>query len=327
MKEESIRPKELKRKGRRLLEHDARQLLRFKSRFVGVSCPACGKRRNGIFFVRKGYVFKKCSFCESLYISPRPTPDILAYYYTNSKASKFWQTHIFPQARTARVEKIYKPRVNMILNQVKRCRIKTDVLLDIGAGSGFFGLEIARRKVFKKIILIEPGPMEIKNHGLVRVIKDSIENVSLNEKPDVVTSFEVIEHIFSPVTFLRKIYNLMGKKSFLLFTVPNFKGFEVMTVFDKTTNIAGPNHLNYFNTYSIKVLLERINFKEIEVTTPGELDADIVRNNHIEGVIDLSDQPFLHYILIEKPATYLRKFQEFLKDNKLSSHMLIKAKK
>ena len=65
--------------------------------------------------------------------------------------------------------------------------------------------------------------------------------------------------------------------------MPNLEGLELLTIYDKSINLAGPDHLNYFNTESIKALLKRVGFKFIEISTTGKLDADIVRNRHLEG--------------------------------------------
>lgn len=327
MKEDDIRPSGLRKKCAELFEEDAREFLSYSDKFVEVECPACGTSNKGTAFIKNGYNFKKCENCQTYYISPRPTPDLLKIYYSTSRASKFWQDYMFPCSKDERIKDIYKPRVDLILDALEKYKIGRDLFIDIGAGSGFLGEEVAQRKIFKKIILIEPGPMKIKNNSVIEVINDSFENVVIDLNPDFVTNFELIEHLFSPLDFLKKVYALMKVGSCFFFTTPNMEGFELLTIFDKSINIAGPDHLNYFNINSITLLLQNLGFRNIEVSTPGKLDADIVRNHHLEGKIDISQQGFLSYILIDKPDVYLEPFQNFLKENRLSSHMLVLVRK
>lgn len=327
MKEEDIRPVDLRKKCELLFEEDAKRLLLRRSEFVEMPCPACERDNKKTSFYKNGYTFKRCGDCRTYYISPRPRPELLKQYYTTSKASRFWQERMFPSSKEARVKNIYAPRADMILDVVRRHKIGNELLVDVGAGSGFFGEEIAARNVFKKTVLVEPGPIKIKNSDKLSIINDSFENINLDLKPDIVTNFELIEHLFSPVDFLTKIRSLMRDGSYFVFTTPNIEGFELATIFDKSVNVAGPNHLNYFNIDSIRILLERMGFKSIEVSTPGELDCDIVQTRHKEGVIDLKRAPFMHYMLIENGNKFVKPFQEFLKRNKLSSNMLISAKK
>ncbi|MFC1667059.1 class I SAM-dependent methyltransferase [Candidatus Omnitrophota bacterium] len=327
MKENDIRPADLRKKCENLFKKDAKDLLVYSKDFVEVDCPACGTKNREDAFNKEGYIFKKCIKCRTYYISPRPTQEILKKYYSASRASKFWQDYIFPQSKDARIKGIYKPRVDRILDIVSKNNTGRDVLVDVGAGSGFFGEEVASRGFFKKIMLIEPGPIRIKNTDRIEIINDVIENVSLSLNPDVVTNFELIEHLFSPIDFLRTVYRLMKDDSCFIFTTPNIEGFELLTLFDKSINVAGPDHLNYFNIDSIKSLVERAGFKDIRVLTTGELDVDIVVNKHNEGVIDLRKHPFLYHILVENGDRHREIFQEFLKKNSLSANMLIICKK
>lgn len=327
MKEDDIRPAELRKKCEELFLLDASELLEKTPDFVEVGCPACDCDISRIEFDKHGYRFKKCKKCRTLYISPRPTPEILKNYYATSRASKFWQEEMYPSSRDMRIEKIYRPRVKMIADLAEKYKMGSDLMLDIGAGSGDFGMEMARKNVFKKIILVEPGPIRIKPNPDIGIIRDVAENLRLEQKPDVITIFELIEHLFSPAEFIKSVYNLLHDNSFCILTLPNMEGLELLTIYDKSINVAGPDHLNYFNIESIKILLKKIGFSRIEVSTPGELDADLIRNRHMEGVINISDQPFLNYMLIEKPELFLEPFQCFLKQNNLSSSMLVLAQK
>ncbi|MFC1808216.1 class I SAM-dependent methyltransferase [Candidatus Omnitrophota bacterium] len=327
MKEEDIRPAQLKEKVIELFEQDAADLLKYKAQFVEVDCPACATKNDELYFEKKGYEFKKCSACRSLYISPRPTTDLLGKYYSTSRASKFWQEEIFPSSKEARIKSIYIPRADRIEEAVKKYKMNRDLMVEVGAGSGFFAQEVAKRNLFKRIIIVEPGPIDIDSGGSIELINDVVENADIAGEADIVVNFELIEHVFSPFDFLSSIFKLMKSNSFLMMTTPNIEGFESLTLWERSTNIAGPDHINYFNTDSIKVLLERVGFERIDVSTTGELDVDIVRNDHLKGHIDLSSQRFLHYMLIEKGEEHAQEFQNFLQEKNLSSNMFAVAYK
>jgi hypothetical protein len=65
----------------------------------------------------------------------------------------------------------------------------------------------------------------------------------------------------------------------------------------------------------------------LECTTPGELDAEIVRKAALDNEISLDHQPFLRDILIDRWESLGAVFQSFLKANGLSSHMWLAALK
>ena len=59
-------------------------------------------------------------------------------------------------------------------------------------------------------------------------------------------------------------------------TTLNGRGFDILLLWNKSKSIAPPLHLNFFNPGSIRILLEKIGFQILEISTPGKLDWDIV---------------------------------------------------
>jgi len=61
--------------------------------------------------------------------------------------------------------------------------------------------------------------------------------------------------------------------------------------------------------------------------TPGMLDAELVRKNLLAGALDVATQPFLRRVLIDEWERLGEPFQKFLADNRLSSHMMVVARR
>lgn len=143
----------------------------------------------------------------------------------------------------------------------------------------------------------------------------------------MITNFELIEHLFCPKDFVKSCYDALSSEGLLILTTPNIKGFDLVTLGKISTNIAGPNHINYFHPASLTLLLENSGFKVVEVLTPGKLDAELVRKKIISKELDITNNPFLQLILIDRWDEIGKNFQNFLSSNNLSSHMWIVAKK
>jgi hypothetical protein len=65
----------------------------------------------------------------------------------------------------------------------------------------------------------------------------------------------------------------------------------------------------------------------LEVSTPGRLDAELVREAVLTGRFSLSGKPFLQRVLIEKWDQLGSAFQHCLAAHQLSSHMWLAARK
>ena len=184
-------------------------------------------------------------------------------------------------------------------------------------------------KRFNQVIAIEPVKDLAESCRLrgVETIENSIESVkSLETEPNIIVSFEVIEHLFSPKDFLLNCKKLMAKNSIIAITCPNYKGFDISTLGLVSESIDA-EHINLFNPDSLENLFNSCRFKVLESFTPGELDVDIVRNKIIEGEYNVDNQPFLMTILIDRWDELGGNFQRFLQNNKLSSHMWTVAMK
>ncbi|MBU2499791.1 class I SAM-dependent methyltransferase, partial [bacterium] len=89
----------------------------------------------------------------------------------------------------------------------------------------------------------------------------------------------------------------------------------------------GLEHVNMFHPESLAVLLERCGFTVESCATPGRLDADLVRQQILDGRFDAVGHPFLRRVLVEDWDRLGGPFQGFLRDHGLSSNMVVTARR
>lgn len=328
MKENDIRPEELLKKVLELHEEDIKDLMKQHDHFVEVNCPCCGEREHNFEYEKEGFIFDKCDKCNTIYINPRPTVDMLADFYARSRSMNYWNDVMFPKSEIYRKEKLFKSRASKVIEICKKYGNDFGTIVDVGAGYGTFCEVLKETNTFKKVIAVEPstGLAKTCEEKGIETINTPIEKVSLINV-SVVTNFEVIEHLFDPEEFVRACADVLPKDGILVITTPNIEGFELKMLKKLSPNIGGPDHLNYFTPYSISYLLEKCGFEVLEVTTPGKLDVELVRKEIINGNIDVSEDRFLKTVLVDHWEEVGLDFQKFLEDNKLSSHMWAVAKK
>jgi len=113
--------------------------------------------------------------------------------------------------------------------------------------------------------------LNIKHAGLEGM------DVFEGKKFDIVTMFNVLEHLADPVKALKQIKKILKPKGILVVDVPNeFNDFQLAgrdTHNLKNWWIAPPNHLNYFSKDSLVKLLESLSFsvKICESSFPLEM--------------------------------------------------------
>lgn len=329
LRETDIRPDELMAGQARAQEDDIAWLLARRSGFVTAACPACGEAESPITLEKSGFTYASCRTCATMYMTPRPTPDLLDEFYATSRNYAYWNKHIFPASERTRREQIFRPRAERVAEFVARYGTSRGSLLEVGAGFGTFCEEITRIGLFRRVMGVEPTPhlaQTCRERG-IEVIERPIEHVDLPPgSVDAIASFETIEHLFSPRLFLERCSDLLAPGGLLVVTCPSVVGFDVQ-VLGKASGTIDNEHLNYFNPDSLTMLVGACGLDILEVTTPGKLDAEIVRKRALAGEIDLTPQPFLKRVLLDEWDRLAEAFQTFLAENLLSSHMWLVGRK
>lgn len=326
MKEEEIRKRDVLNRYLELVKIDAEVIFHDKSTFQTLPCPACGSDHVESQFEKSGFQYVQCGECDTLYVNPRPTYENLMQIYTDSPSTKFWVEEFFLPMAEARREKIFKPRAQHITEKFPQ--LQTGIIGDIGAGFGIFPEELRKIWTDANIVAIEPSvdmAMICRNKGLA-VIESTMENVDpLCHQFDLLTAFELFEHLHDPIIFAEKTYKLLKRGGYLYLTTLNGLGFDIQLFWERSKSVTPPHHLNFFNPHSIRLLLEKMGFTLIEVSTPGQLDWDIVEGGFLQEVLDPSR--FFRTVSKYGSAEAKKELQSWIRNHDFSSHMRVVAQK
>ncbi len=326
MKEEDIRKREVFDQYLEMVKKDVGAFFGDQSVFIQIPCPACSSQDCSTQFNKSAFKYVLCSVCGTLFVNPRPPFELLADFYIQSPSTKFWVNEFFKPVAEARRVKIFGPRAEYVTQ-----KFGSDpewIVGDIGAGFGLFLEELSKIWPSSKLVAIEPSEemSEICKAKGFEALPCTIEDVTgWDKKFDLLTSFELFEHVYDPQTFLRKIWELLRPGGRLLMTTLNGEGFDIQVLWDKSKSVSPPHHMNFFNPRSMKILLEKCALTIEEISTPGRLDWDIVEGMIQNDGVDAGK----FWDLLAKGGTEAckKEFQGWISKNNLSSHMRIVAKK
>jgi hypothetical protein len=103
-------------------------------------------------------------------------------------------------------------------------------------------------------------------------------------------------------------------------------GFDIRVLGARAKNLLPPTHLNLLSLDGLQRLLSRHGFEVIELSTPGQLDTEVVaRAAAEEPTLELP--PFIDELIRRRGEAVHQAFQEFLQRALLSSHMRAVARK
>lgn len=327
MKECDIRPEALLRRYLELSEKDAELCFVNTARY-DIPCVACGGERLEEEFKKNDFTYSNCQDCGTLFQSPRPSIAAFEAFYRDSVSSRYWAEEFFPAVAEARREKIFRPRVERLSELCRSRDIFVERLIDVGAGYGIFLDEWRKSYPSTQVLAVEPSESLAKEcrSKCFDVVEDIAENVKGHDgSADLVVCFEVLEHVYDPLEFVRTLTNLAKPGGYVFISTLCVDGFDIQMLWDKSNSIFPPHHINFMSVDGFERLFDRAGLVEVDVTTPGQLDVDIVRNAAEREPDILNGQRFFSRIVADQELA--QTFQEFLAANRLSSHAWVIGRK
>jgi 2-polyprenyl-3-methyl-5-hydroxy-6-metoxy-1,4-benzoquinol methylase len=270
-----------------------------KIEFYNMICDICGQKKTKILFpvVDRSYArtytkkipgnkleipdfnMVKCRACGHMYISPMPEQSFLDAFYTQylglEPDTDFYKDHFqtdyrnfeFSQKMKARCKKI---RAIMAGDRPLR-------LCDVGCGTGVF-LHIAKRygfSVWGVEINKELADFAKKNFS-VDVSCGRLEEIKFpSESFDVISLWDLIEHIAQPSRLLKEINRILKRGGLVAIETPNidsllhrlalFCYYGTFKKWTKPIDIYNVHHLHYLSPITIKKIIESYGFHIVSI--------------------------------------------------------------
>lgn len=311
-------------------EKEVKRLLIDKDNLVDVLCPACDSDRKRKGFKKFSLEYVECIDCKTLYVSPRPTQENINNYFVESAAIGFWHSHVVKESLKGRIGHLFRPRAMWVANLTQEFFESPRIFVDANSMYNEFLEEIDKLNLFKNKIILDPMidiEESLNEKKGFKVINKSIMSVDSNEvNANVVTAFAVIDRVFNPEKFLRTVKSLLIDGGLLFFTTSTISGFDLQVLWENSKTIFPPDHINLLSIEGIVKLSERCGFEIIELSTPGQLDIELVKNA-MQNNDKLKLPRFISYFLKNRDKNAHRSFQEFLQQFKLSSHVRVAVRK
>ncbi len=141
-------------------------------------------------------------------------------------------------------------------------------ILDVGCGKGDF-VRVAIRHGWRVrgIELSEPAVRIARRFSIPVEVVDFFSDAISPNSYDVVTMFEVIEHLPSPVEFLRRAESVIRPGGLIYITTPNFNSLD-RRIFSGNWDAIHKEHLSYFTPDTFRAMISKNTaFRIIDIET------------------------------------------------------------
>jgi SAM-dependent methyltransferase len=231
------------------------------------TCPLCESGTTTYFISapdrfhgrQEEYDLFRCSTCSYVWLGTPPKPEEMGLHYDED-----YHRDIAAAGEGSATHRWRSQRETI-------SRAKTSgAILDIGCSSGGF-LGTMKGGSWKLYgIEMEASTAEKARAitGAEVFVGDVLDAPFPAESFDVITCFDVLEHVYHPRQFLTKVFEWLKPGGIFYAMVPNIDSWEARVLGTYWYGLELPRHISHFSPRSLRYVMTSLGFQETKITTP-----------------------------------------------------------
>ena len=232
---------------------------------VNGRCRICNSEKLFFLLEKNNFRIDKCAHCGLVQVRNAPSKEEIVAIYDK----EFFDIHYTNWQNDQNKIRDEYSKFDYRLREIERKVEKRGIILDVGCSFGFF-LDVARGRGWQTYgveVSDFAAQYAMKELGL-EVIKTPLTESNLRKKFfDVVTMWNVIEHLENPCENVDYIHKILKDNGLLVLTTGNVESYVAKIQRKNWRMFMPPTHLFHFSPKSINYLLKKCGFNVIEEST------------------------------------------------------------
>lgn len=224
-----------------------------------LSCPVCGSRGLNPFPLKRPFELSKCGDCGLVFCARMPEAGDAEKLYEKGYYD-YWQPALSMDAVLA----MKRATARAYVQDIRRLR-PSGKLLDVGCAYGYM-LDAGRTAGFEvEGIELASEALEYLRHEGHRVHDRPLESAGLpDEEFDVVSMIDLIEHVRTPLEFMREAVRVMKRAGVVWIVTPDVCSLPARILGGFWPHYQA-EHLCYYSRPSMRRLLEGVGLHVIRL--------------------------------------------------------------
>ncbi|WP_411348129.1 methyltransferase domain-containing protein [Paenibacillus sp. WLX2291] len=245
------------------------------------SCPVCNGKKYSMLHSIKGHEdfetnLYRCSDCATVFMNPQPTENYLEWFYNHIYYSKVHREKMGWEPELSNVNsavlRVNEMRMDLVESFWNQTRFPRGRLLDVGCSTGNFIWEAQLRYWSVQGIEISEDAAERgrQDHDLDILTGELTDTIFEKDTFDIITAWDVIEHIPNPHHFMVNISRVLKKDGLFVANTPNVSSSASYYAGSQWRHLDPPLHVILYDHISLRVLLRQHNFEILKISSGEE---------------------------------------------------------
>jgi SAM-dependent methyltransferase len=227
-------------------------------------CVLCKTNAFTKQFTKNNWDVVKCDNCGLIFACFLPTPVQLEDFYNKHKQPTKERIETYLRGRTSR-----ERRNRRKLSYLEKIQGHKGRLLDIGCGLGLLVKDASERGWQAQGIDLDKDLIEYGTKTFhVDLIHTRLEEANFPDGYfDVITMFNLLDHIGEPLTFLKEVERVLRPGGVIYLNLHDAGGWKAKKFKENWSAYCPPGHLYYYNLGTLEAMLHKTGLKFFRV--PG----------------------------------------------------------
>lgn len=223
-------------------------------------CPVCATNAARFYCQKASARYLICASCGLIYQSPLPTRASMVAYADAEYESGAYQAYVAARAMKIRH---FEDRMRQLPPYVRAGR-----LLDIGCSCGYF-MEVAAAHGFevRGVEFSRSAIAAARPDVRARIVNGSLEDLPADERFDLISAFDLVEHVPDPAAFLQQCHARLVPGGTIVLSTPDTGHFLRPLMRSRWPMLQPLQHLHLFSARALTRSLEGAGFTDVSVTS------------------------------------------------------------
>ncbi len=233
-----------------------------------LQCPLCNSTEYKNKYTIASIKINECKKCSFAFTNPRLKREKILELYT----SDYFNNEIYGYKNYLKTEILRKKNFSKwITDGLKHLKEGDNKsALDIGCAAGLCLEELRKNNFTAEGIELNKSYAELSKRKGFKVYDTPLLNVNISKKFDIITLFDVLEHLDNVPMHLHKIHSLLNNDGIVVLITPNYGSLARRILGKKWFQFKPLEHINYFTVSTLKKIALESGFGLVTYKKAGQ---------------------------------------------------------